>query len=83
MTNKLKGQIESEAAKTLFLGILALVALAVIVAVVFALQNISSGANIPTACDVMEGGGAVGKSICIPLKASTWVYSHTVGAVTK
>ncbi len=78
---KLKGQIESEATKTLFLGILALVALAVIIAVIFALQGISSGANIPNACDV--GGGLVDKTVCLPVRASTWVYSHTVGAITK
>ncbi len=78
---KLKGQIEAESAKPLFLAILAIVALAVIIAVAYAMQSISSGANIPNACDVMETSGAVGKSICFPLKASTWLYGRTVGAL--
>ncbi len=77
----LKGQIEAESVKTLFLAILAIVVLAVIIAVIFALQGASSGANIPTACDV--GGGLVDKTFCFPLKASTWVYAHTVGGVIK
>lgn len=75
----LKGQIEAESVKTLFLAILAIVALAVVIAVIFALQGISSGANIPNACDV--GGGLVDKTLCFPLRASTWLYSHTVGAI--
>ncbi|MBI2085148.1 MAG: hypothetical protein HYT71_01395 [Candidatus Aenigmarchaeota archaeon] len=75
--NVLKGQIESEAAKTLFLGILALVALAVIVAVIFAFQGLSSGANLPSVCDV--GGGLVDKTVCLPARATAWVYSHTIG----
>lgn len=75
----LKGQIESESVKTFFLAILAIVALAVIIAVIFSLQGISSGANIPNACDV--GGGLVDKTVCFPLKASTWLYAHTVGLI--
>lgn len=74
-----KGQIEAESVKTFFLAILAIVALAVIIAVIFALQGISSGANIPNACDV--GGWLVDKIVCFPLKASTWLYAHTVGVV--
>ena len=80
MMNVSKGQIEAESAKMLFLAILALVALAVIIAVAFAFKSISSGANIPNACDVMESA-AVGKAICFPLKASTWLYSRTVGLI--
>ncbi|MBI4167770.1 MAG: hypothetical protein HY515_02335 [Candidatus Aenigmarchaeota archaeon] len=75
---KLKGQIEAESAKPLFLAILAIVALAVIIAVAFSFQSISSGANIPNVCDV--GGGAFDKAVCFPLRASTWLYGHTVGA---
>ena len=73
----LKGQIEAESAKMFFLPILAIIALMVIIAVFIALQGISSGANIPNACDV--GGGLVDKAVCFPLKASTWLYGHTVG----
>ncbi|MBI3413684.1 MAG: hypothetical protein HY051_06445 [Candidatus Aenigmarchaeota archaeon] len=75
----MKGQIEAESAKTLFLGILALIVLGVVIAVAFALQSISSGANIPDVCDV--GGGLFDKAVCFPLKASIWLYSRTAGLV--
>ncbi|MFH0890203.1 MAG: hypothetical protein V1836_03640 [Candidatus Aenigmatarchaeota archaeon] len=72
--------ITAESAKIMFIAIIAIVVLTVVLVVAVALQAATPSANVST-CDVIEGSGVVGKGICYPLKAATWVYSKTIGVI--
>ncbi|MBI4176851.1 MAG: hypothetical protein HY516_00630 [Candidatus Aenigmarchaeota archaeon] len=76
-----------ESGKLVVIAILAVLVIMVMVAVATVFKDSAPDAKIPGVCDVVEGkaegavGSAVGKGLCLPINAVSWVAGKTAGAL--